>query len=123
MQIETQKRYRLFLIVLVYLALAISGFISPEDPERMGLHVYLIYLFFALILTHISIVDSRIEGRPIPVSLYWLVLVFYGIAVPICIIRAHGIKKGLKIIILNLFGFILVLFLSFYIYDSIFYGQ
>ncbi len=123
MQIEAQKKYRLFLIVLVYLIIALLGFIIQADINKIESHAYLIYFIFALVLTHITIVDSRITGKPLPFSVYWLVFILYGIAVPICILRAHGIKKGLKTILLHLIGFLLVLFTTGLISNLIFYDR
>lgn len=123
MQIELQKKYRLFLIIVAYLTVALIGLGFYVDYDRMEPHGYLVYLIFALVLTHLSIVDSRIEGKPIPVSLYWLVLIAYSVAVPICVIRAHGVKRGLKAILLHLIGLFLVLFISVCIYELIVYGR
>jgi len=121
MQIENQKRYRAFLVILVYLIIAIIGLRYDVDFEKNELHACLIYMVLAFTLTHVSIVDSRITGKPIPSSSYWLVLIFYGIAVPICIIRSHGIRKGVKLIILNSIGFLVVLSLFLYIHSLIYY--
>jgi len=107
MKIESQRRYRTYLIVLVYLIMAIMGI-------RLGFYQYisrgweLVYsLALAPILTEICIVDSRIVGKPLSIFSYWLVFMFYGYAVPICIIRARG-KFGLVIVAAHLIGLILV---------------
>ncbi len=106
MNIESQKRYRTYLIVLVYLIIAMKGI-------RLGYYNYIstgigyIYsLALALILTEICIVDSRIVGKPLSIFSYWLVFMLYGYAVPICIIRARG-KFGFVIVAAHFFGLIL----------------
>ena len=107
MWIKNQKRYRLFLIFLLYYVIIIIGirigFSWYVPIERQYLHS----IILALILTHICIVDSRIVGKPLSIFSYWLVFMLYHIAVPVCIIRARGMK-GLGIIICHLLGFVLV---------------
>lgn len=122
LQIKSQKRYRAFLIVLVYVIVASIGirFGLYQDISRIQglLHA----LILALVLTHICIVDGKIAGKPLSIFSYWLVFMFYGIAVPICIIRAHG-KRGLLILIIHSFGLLLVLtvsaFITLLLYESI----
>jgi hypothetical protein len=121
MKIESQRRYRTYLIVLVYLTMAIMGI-------RLGYYQYisrgreLVYsLALALFLTEICIVDSRIVGKPLSIFSYWLVFMFYGYAVPICIIRARG-KFGLVIVAAHLIGLILVSTISFLTTDFLVYG-
>ena len=111
MKIESQRRYRTFLIVLVYLIITIMGI-------RLGFYQYisrgreLVYsLALALVLTQICIVDSRIVGKPLPIFSYWLVFIFFGIAVPIYIIWIRG-KAGLVIVAAHLIGLILVHIIS-----------
>ena len=107
MKIESQKRYRTYLIVLVYFIISMMGI-------RLGFYQYiskgidLLYsLALALILTEICIVDSRIVGKPLSIFSYWLIFIFYGYAIPICIIRAHG-KFGVVIVAAHLIGLMLV---------------
>ena len=110
MNTEIWKKYRLFLIILVYFivtgGMGLNIYLNSKKPQP---HDVLIWFLLAFLLTHISIVDSKIEGKPLPVFSYFFVLILYPIAVPICIIRAHGIRKGIKIIILHLVGLFLVL--------------
>ncbi|MHC4586610.1 MAG: hypothetical protein ACYS3N_18935 [Planctomycetota bacterium] len=121
MKIERQRRYRTYLIVLVYLIIAMKGI-------RFGYYQYIskeidfVYsLALALFLTEICIVDSRIVGKPLSIFSYWLVFMFYGYAVPICIIRARG-KFGLVIVAAHLIGLILVSTISFLTTDFLVYG-
>jgi hypothetical protein len=107
MRIESQKRYRCFLIFLLYFVFIVIGvrigifwFVSIERQ-------YFHSLVFALILTHICIVDSRIVGKPLSIFSYWLVFILYDIAVPVCMIRARGIR-GLGIVVCHLLGLVLV---------------
>ena len=122
MLIESQKRYRLFLIVIVYLIVAIRG---VGNGTYLGMSIDREYLFsvvIALALTYICIVDSKIVGKPLSIFSYWIVFIFCGIAVPVCIVRAHGIK-GVGIIILHLMGLCLVLCLSSYVAWLLLYGS
>jgi hypothetical protein len=121
MKIESQRRYRTYLIVLVYFIISMMGI-------RVGFYQYiskgidLLYsLALALILTEICIVDSRIVGKPLSIFSYWLIFIFYGYAVPICIIRAHG-KFGIVIVAAHLIGLILVYTISFFITDFLAHG-
>jgi len=107
MNIKSQKRYRLFLIVLLY-------FVSATIGIRIGAFGYvsaerevLNSLLLALILTHLCIVDRRIVGKPLPTSFYWLVFILYGIAVPVCIIRARGLG-GVVVVVIHFVGMLLV---------------
>jgi len=93
MNIESQKRYRTFLLIEGYLIVMLEGiaigvFAFELPVERETLYT----LALALVLTQVCIVDSRIVGRPLPLSTYWLVFILYGIAVPICVIRARGLR-------------------------------
>lgn len=107
MRIESQKRYRRFLIFLLYFVCVVIGirvgFSWFVPSERQYLHS----LVFVLVLTQICIVDSRIAGKPLSIFSYWLVFMLYGIAVPVCMIRARGIR-GLGIVAGHLLGLVLV---------------
>jgi hypothetical protein len=107
MWIESQKRYRLFLISLLYFVCVVIGIrvgVSWFVPsERQYFHS----LVLALILTHICIVDSRIAGKPLSIFSYWIVFMLYHIAVPIYMIRTRGIK-GLGIVAGHILGLALV---------------
>jgi hypothetical protein len=113
MQIESQKRYRMFLILLVYVVVALIGIRYGIHPEVRS-YDFINAIVLALVFTQLCIVDSKIVGKPLSIFSYWVVFIFYGIAVPICIIRAHG-KKGLLIIVAHLFGLLLVLVMSSFI--------
>ena len=121
MQMKSQRRYRIFLIVLVYLVAAIYSIglgISSEVRQRDLLYSFII----AFLFTQICIVDSRIYGKPLPPNSFWLVLMFYPIAVPILIIRAHGIK-GIGFLIIHLLGLILVSIVFCLITTRLVYGS
>jgi hypothetical protein len=121
MNIESQKRYRTFLIVLVYVTTAVTaialGIYEEISPEKW----FFYSIIQALILTKICIVDSRIVGKPLSTFSYWLIFLFYGFAVPICIIRAHG-KFGLVILAAHFIGLILVCITALLIGDFLVYG-
>ena len=107
MKIESQRRYRTFLIVLVYLIMAMMGIrlgYYQNIPKELG-YVYAIAL--SLVLTQICIVDSRIVGKPLSIFSYWLIFWFYHVSVPICIIRARG-KFGLVIVVAHFIGLMLI---------------
>jgi hypothetical protein len=105
--IESQKRYRFFLIVLLYFVYAMIGItvgvfgFVPHERELLYRWI------FALILTHICIVDCRIVGKPLSIFSYWLVFILYGVAVPVCIVRARGIR-GVGIVAVHLVGLVFV---------------
>jgi len=113
MQIKSQKRYRMFLILLVYIIVALIGIGYGVHPEVRS-YDFINAIVLALVFTQLCIVDSRIAGKPLSIFSYWLIFIFYGIAVPICVIRAHG-TKGLLIIVAHLFGLLLVLVISSFI--------
>jgi hypothetical protein len=107
MTIESQKRYRTYLIVLVYFIMAMMG-IRIGRFQYISRGINFIYsIALVLILTEICIVDSRIVGKPLSIFSYWLVFIFYGYAVPICIIRARG-KFGIVIVAAHLIGLMIV---------------
>lgn len=106
MQIESQKKYRKFLIVYLYLICVIYSIglgISYELESKEFFYT----LAFSLVLTQICVVDGKIVGKPLPTSTHWLIFMLYSIAVPICIVRAHGVK-GLGIIAIHYIGIVLV---------------
>ncbi len=113
MQIKSQKRYRMFLILLVYIFMALIGIRYGIHPEIRSFD-FINAIVLALVFTQLCIVDSKIVGKPLSIFSYWVVFMFYGIAVPICIIRAHG-SRGLLIIVAHLFGLLLVLVMSSFI--------
>jgi hypothetical protein len=112
MNIESQRRYRTYLLVLAYLivmtegiALGVFAFEIPIERET------LYTLALALLLTQVCIVDSRIAGKPLVPNTYWLVFILYGLAVPICIVRAHGLR-GLGYVAAHFVGMMMSLFIS-----------
>ena len=121
MRIESQKRYRRFLIFLLYFVCVVIGIrvgVSWFVPiERQYLHS----LVFALILTQICIVDSRIVDKPLSIFSYWLVFWLYHISVPICIIRARGVR-GLGIVAGHLIGLILVYIIAMIVTSLLVHG-
>jgi len=115
--IESQKRYRTFLLVLVYLILLMMGIADGTSPYGLSQERRFFYsLAFALVLTHVCIVDCKIVGKPLSIFSYWLVFMLYGIAVPISIIRSRGLR-GLAYVTAHFFGMSLVLIISFYLSD------
>jgi len=107
MNIKSQKRYRLFLIVLLYFVYAMIGIrmgaFGFVTSQRWVLHT----LLLGLILTHLCIVDCRIVGKPLSVFNYWLVFILFGIAVPLCIIWARGVR-GVLIVAIHFVGLLFV---------------
>ena len=107
MRIESQKRYRRFLIFLLYFVCVLIGVrigvFSFVPIERQYFHSWV----YALILTHICIVDSRIAGKPLSIFSYWLVFMLYHIAVPVCMVRARGIR-GLGVLAGHIIGLVLI---------------
>jgi hypothetical protein len=114
MQIESQKRYRTFLIIVAYIIMAMSGVSYASAYYINSPDEFLYTIILALVLTNICIVDSKVSGKPLSILNYWIVFIFYGIAVPVCIIRSHGMK-GIAVIFIHLIGLVLVLSLSSYI--------
>lgn len=115
--IESQKRYRTFLLVLVYLILLMMGIADGTSAYGLSEERRTFYsLAFALVLTHACIVDCKIAGKPLSIFSYWLVFTLYGIAVPVSIIRVRGFR-GLLYVVAHFLGMILVLIISYYISD------
>jgi hypothetical protein len=121
MNIRSQKRYRLFLIVLAYFLMAMMGI-------RLGIYQsisiereYVYTIILALTLTYICIVDSRIVGKPLSIFSYWLIFIFNGIAVPVCIIRARGLR-GIGILAVHFIGLMLVYTIACFATYLIVYG-
>jgi hypothetical protein len=122
MKIESQRRYRTYLIVLAYFIIAMMG-IRIGRFQNISTGIGFFYaLALALVLTEICIVDSRIVGKPLSIFSYWLIFMLYGYAVPICIIRARG-KFGFVIVAVHLIGLILVSTTSFLITEFVVYGK
>jgi hypothetical protein len=122
MNIERQKRYRAFLIVLVYLIIVMYGISSGIFLGGMlGDRGFFYSIVLAIVLTQICIIDSQIMGKPLSILNYWMVFTFYGIAVPICIIRARGLR-GLGILAIHFVGLTLVYNIAWYVTSLILYG-
>jgi hypothetical protein len=120
MQMESHRRYRTFLIVLVYLIVAIYG-VGLSSSFEVNQRDYLYSIIIAFVLTQICIVDGKIAGKPLLPNTYWLVLIFFPVAVPVLIIRAHGIK-GAGVFIIHLLGLIFVLVVTLLITNYFLYG-
>lgn len=116
MLVKGQKRYRTILIALVYFITVMMGIRLGLFQEISLGRNYIYSLALALVLTQICIIESRIAGRPLPIFSYWLIFIFWGLAVPACIIRARGLK-GLVVVTAHFFGMILVYIASFLITD------
>ncbi|MCP4613305.1 MAG: hypothetical protein GY845_31835 [Planctomycetes bacterium] len=122
MNIESQRRYRTYLIVLVYLIMAMKG-IRLGRYQYISIGIEFAYsLALALILTEICIVDSRIVGKPLSIFNYWIVFMFYGYAVPVCIIRARG-KFGLVIVVAHFIGLMLIHVISSLLTSYLVFGR
>jgi len=123
MLVKDLRRYRIFLIVLVYLIMVMMGIRLGISYGEMSKEREIFYsLALGLVLTQICIVDSRIVGKPLSIFSYWLILIFYGIAVPICIIRARGLS-GLGILVAYFAGMILVQIISLFVTRLLVYGR
>jgi hypothetical protein len=122
MKIESQKRFRTFLIVLVYLIMVTMGIELGRHNDISPRTGWICSIALGLILTKICIIDSRIAGKPLSIFSYWLIFLFYSIAVPICIIRARG-KFGLVIVIAHFIGLILGCTISYLITDFLVHGR
>jgi hypothetical protein len=110
--IESQRRYRTFLLALVYLIVMMMGIADRTSTYGMSEERRVLYsLALALVLTQACIVDCRITGKPLSIFSYWLVFMFYGIAVPISIIQARGLR-GLIYVTAHFLGIALVLIIS-----------
>ncbi len=120
MQMESQRRYRTFLIVLVYLIVAIYG-VGLSYSFEVNQRDFLYSVIIAFVLTQICIVDGKISGNPLLPNTYWLVLILFPVAVPVLIIRAHGIK-GAGILIIHLLGLIFVWIVTLLITNYFLYG-
>jgi len=120
MEIENQRRYRTFLIVLVYLIVAIYS-VGLSSSFEVNQRDFLYWVIIAFVFTQICIVDGKISGKPLLPNTYWLVLIFYPVAVPVLIIRTHGIK-GAGILIIHLLGLIFVWILTLLITNYFLYG-
>ena len=122
MNSENLKKYRKFLIILLYLVIAVTGFEAYFNSEQIQPHEVLISFFLAALLTHLCIIDGKIVGKPLPFFSYFFVFILFGIAAPVCVIRAHGIKQGIKIILIHLVGLFLTLFIVMFACDFFFYS-
>ena len=120
MQTESQRRYRTFLIVLVYLIVLIYS-IGLSSSFEVNQRDFLYSVVMAFVLTQICIIDGKISGKPLLPNTYWLVLILYPVAVPVLIIRAHGIK-GAGILIVHLLGLIFVSVVTLLIANYFLYG-
>ncbi len=106
MQIERQRRYRTFLVVFVYLIVAMAAIrmaIGDEAESRRLLYS----VALALALTRICTLDSAILGKPLPPCSNWLIFLAQPFSVPIYIIRARGMR-GLGILAVHFLGIMVV---------------
>ncbi len=98
--------------MLVYLIVMMEGIACGVWALSLPRERELLYsLALALVLTQVCIVDSRIAGRPLPLTTYWLVFMLYGIAVPYCIVLARG-RRGVVYVAAHFVGMALVLIIS-----------
>ena len=105
--------------MLVYLIIIMMGIADGTSKYGLSEERRTFYsLAFALVLTHVCIVDCKITGKPLSIFSYWLVFMFYEIAVPVSIIRARGFR-GLAYVTAHFLGMALLLFISFYISDLV----
>lgn len=112
MRIESQKKYRTFLIVFAYLIMVIMGVTVGITADEISNQQFFVCGFvLAFVFTQICIIDRKIIGKPLPISTYWLILILWSIAVPVCIIQARG-WAGLKIVAIHFVGLILALIVS-----------
>jgi len=119
MYVESQRRYRTFLLVLVYLILIMMGIADGSSTYGLSEERRTFYSFaFALVLTYVCIVDCKITGKPLSIFSYWLVFIFYEIAVPVSIIRVRGLR-GLAYVTVHFLSMVLVLVISFYVSDLV----
>jgi len=117
---ENQKRYRTFLLLLVYFIMMMWGISSSiSTPGMMQEREFFYSLALALVLTQACIVDSQIVGKPLSIFSYWLVFMLCGIAVPVCIVRARGLR-GLAYVAAHFVGLELVLIISFIVAGIVF---
>ena len=120
MNIKSQKRYRTFLLALVYFIVVMMGIAHGASASLMSPEREYLYTFtFALVLTQVCIVDSKIAGKPLSIFSYWLVFIFYGIAVPVSIIQVRGLR-GLICVAAHFVGMVLALIVSFSISSLLF---
>lgn len=122
MRIESQKKYRVFLISFAYLIMVMMGIrlgISPDGMPKEREYFY--SLMLALVLTHVCIVDGKIIGKPLSIFNYWIVFWLYSIAVPVCIIRSRG-WTGLKIVIVHFIALYIASNISAFITFMLLYG-
>ncbi len=122
MNIESQKRYRLFLIVLLYLVCMTIGIMTGVSGIATSDRRLLQSLILAIILVNICILDSWIVGKPLPRFSYWLVFMLFFVAVPVCIVRARGIK-GVGIVFGHLIGIVLAYFVALIVMSFLFHGR
>ena len=122
MNIESQRRYRTFLLVLVYFIVMMMGIANGASTSGISpRREFLFSLALAIVLTQVCIVDRRIVGKPLLISSYWLVFIFYCIAVPICIVRARGLR-GLAYVAAHFVGMVLVAIISLF-FTMLLFGQ
>lgn len=93
------------IVMLEGIAFGVFALELPVERE------WLYSLALGLVLTQVCIVDSRIAGNPLPLTTYWLVLIFYGIAVPICIVRARGLR-GMAYVAAHVIGMLVIFLIS-----------
>ncbi len=111
MNIESLKRYRTFLIVYVYIIVAIYG-TRAALPIDMGLRGYLFGLVISFAVAYICIIDSHITRKSLPMPIFWFILAFFPASVLFYFTIAHGLK-GLMFCAFHFIGIILIFSASF----------
>jgi hypothetical protein len=103
----TRRRYYLGALYVLVAILGLREALLP--PGRLGSD-YLLALGIGLALTALVAIEARLVDKPLPLTAWWVILLFWPVAVPGCII---GLRKlaGVKLVLFHtavLFGVYLI---------------
>ena len=121
MTTSVQERLRHVLGFSLYCLAVVWSLIEVRYPIS-GVPYLLFAAAFAVTMTYWCIVDSRVAGRPILHSFYWLIFLLWPIAVPIYLIWARGLR-GLGFALLHAIGLLGVSFIAYQVTGYLIYGN
>ena len=78
-------------VVTLYVSLAVFGVhVAVRGPSHQPASDLLFSLAWGLLVTWACVLDSRLRGKPLPWTVYWLFFGFWYVAFPIYYLRARG---------------------------------
>jgi hypothetical protein len=97
--IKLRRKLRVGLYVFSWLFFLVGAFLNAQGDARVA--ATLCELTWACCLVLWCREDAIIANRPLPTLSLWVVLLFWPIAVPVCVIRIKGALYGSLLVVLH----------------------